>query len=131
MKLAGLLAAVAGLVVALAFFVGTQLVVARVAAANAADAAALAAAPVTFRPFGASGGARSEAARLAAANGATLVRCRCRPDPSFDPRTVEVTVIVSRRLPILGSHSVSATGRARFEPARLLGPPAPVGPWLP
>ena len=91
-------------------------------AAGAADAAALAAAPVTFRPFGARGSPAQEAARFASANRTRLVRCTCPIDRSWDTRTV--TVVVERRvdLPGLGSVDVRATSRATFEPSALLQP---------
>jgi len=92
-----------------------------VQAAGAADAAALAAAPVTFRPFGATGSPVHEASRFAVANGTRLIRCICRVDRSWNTRTV--TVIVERpiSLPGLGRFTVRATSRATFEPAALLG----------
>jgi len=98
---------------------------ARLQVAAAADAAALAAAPVTFLPFGADGGPIDEATRFAAMNGAALVHCACPIDRSFTERTV--TVAVARRvgLPLVGVVTVGATGRAHFAPARLLGPEAP------
>lgn len=89
-------------------------------ATTAADAAALAAAPVTFLPFGAKGSPADEAARFARLNGAQLVWCRCPLDQSFDPRTVEVRVTKSVDLPVLGLTQVEATGRAEFVPAALL-----------
>ncbi len=91
-------------------------------AAGAADAAALAAAPVTFRQFGARGTPTQEAARFASANHTSLVRCVCPIDRSWRKRTV--TVVVERRidLPGLGTVSVRATSRATFEPAALLAP---------
>jgi hypothetical protein len=88
-------------------------------ASTAADAAALAAAPVTFRPFGAAGSPRAEAARLAAANGASLVRCVCDLDTSFADRDVVVEVRLEVDLLISGSTTVRATSRARFSPSRL------------
>jgi secretion/DNA translocation related TadE-like protein len=88
---------------------------------TAADAAALAAAPVTFLPFGATGTPADEAARFAALNHARLAYCRCRLDPSWEPRTVEVQTIVTVDVWILGSFEVRATGRAEFVPALLLG----------
>ena len=93
-----------------------------VQAAGAADAAALAAAPVTFRPFAARGTPTQEAARFASANHTSLVRCVCPIDRSWRKRTV--TVVVERRidLPGLGTVSVRATSRATFEPAALLVP---------
>jgi len=91
-------------------------------AANAADAAALAAAPVTFRPFGASGSPAHEAALFARANGAALVSCGCPIDRSWDTRTVVVTV--ERTISIFGiaTARVRATSRATFEPVALLNP---------
>lgn len=86
----------------------------------AADAAALAAAPVTFRPFGAAGSAAEEAAMFALANGSRLVRCRCNSNPSWEPRTVAVTVRGTFRVLLFGEQSVEATSRAEFIPARLL-----------
>ena len=91
-------------------------------AAAAADAAALAAAPVTFRPFGAGGTASEEAARFAAANGARLVACRCAPDASWEPRTVAVTVAKTVDLAAFGTRTVRASSRAEFVPAQLLNP---------
>jgi hypothetical protein len=93
---------------------------ARVVAVAAADAAALAAAPVTFAPFGAGGTASDEAALFAQANGARLVWCECAPDPSWEPRTVTVRVSVESRLWPAGSVTVEAVGRAEFSPALLL-----------
>lgn len=93
---------------------------ARLEATTAADAAALAAAPVTFLPFGAKGSPTDEAARFARLNGARLVWCRCPPNQSFDPRTVEVRVTRSVDLPVLGLTQIEATGRAEFVPAALL-----------
>ena len=92
----------------------------RFAAANAADAAALAAAPVTFRPFGADGTPRAEAARFAARNGARLLRCRCPVDRSWDARTVEVTVARRIDIPIIGAITIRASSRATFEPLLLV-----------
>ena len=89
-------------------------------ATTAADSAALAAAPVTFLPFGAEGSPADEAARFARLNGAQLVWCRCPPDQSFESRTVEVRVTKSVDLPVLGLIQVEATGRAEFVPAALL-----------
>ena len=82
------------LVVALAA-VG-QVLIARSRVVTAAEAGALAAAPVTFRPFGAAGSATAEAALLVRANGAELLSCSCSHDPGYAPRTVTVTA----RLPV-------------------------------
>lgn len=93
---------------------------ARVEAVAAADAAALAAAPVTFLPFGAEGTPTEEAARFALANGASLLWCACPVDPSWEPRTVAVQVARKAHLWPVGSLTVTAIGRAEFEPALLL-----------
>jgi secretion/DNA translocation related TadE-like protein len=94
---------------------------ARVEATTAADAAALAAAPVTFLPFGATGTPLDEARRFASANGATVVSCSCTLDPSWEPRTVHVEVEKIVHLWPAGRLSVRAIGRAEFSPALLLG----------
>ena len=86
----------------------------------AADAAALAAAPVTFLPFGARGTAAEEAARFAAMNDARLVWCVCPPNPSWEPRTVEVEVEKEVSIWPLGLFVVTGHGRAEFVPAMLL-----------
>jgi hypothetical protein len=91
------------------------------AVTTAADAAALAAAPVTFLPFGAQGSPSQEAARFVVMNGAEMIWCRCEIDRTFEPRTVEVRVRRSVQLPILGTRHVEAIGRAEFVPAALLG----------
>lgn len=116
------MAAVAGFVMLLAVALTTVAGVqgARLRATTAADAAALAAAPVTFLPFGAEGSPTQEAARFARLNGASLISCRCPIDPSFAPRTADVRVRVEVVLPLLGSMTVDATGRAEFVPAALL-----------
>jgi hypothetical protein len=115
-------AAVAGLVVLLTIAIVTVagVQIARMRATTAADAAALAAAPVTFLPFGAEGTPREEAQRFARLNGASVVVCRCEIDRSFEPRSAEVRVRVAVDLPLLGGLSVEATGRAEFVPAALL-----------
>jgi len=114
--------ALVGLVALLALGVGLVGggLAAHAQASNAADAAALAAAPVTFRPFGATDGPASEAARFAAMNGARLVRCTCPIDESWNARTVEVVVVRVIALPVIGSVRIPAMSRATFEPAALL-----------
>jgi secretion/DNA translocation related TadE-like protein len=92
----------------------------RARAQAAADASALAAAPVTFRPFGAEGSPRQEAALFAAANDATLTACRCPEDPSWEPRTVVVTVRVEYPVILFGRQYAEATARAEFVPTKLL-----------
>lgn len=107
-------------VIAIATAASGQYLAAAGQAQSAADAAALAAAPVTFRPFGARGSAREEAATFAVANGATLASCVCSQDPSWSNRTVEVTVRRRVRLVLFGYRSVAATSRAEFAPTMLL-----------
>ena len=111
-----------GLLLVLTLWLAALAVVmqARLDATTAADAAALAAAPVTFLPFGATGSAADEAARFAHLNGAELLWCICGLDQSFEARTVEVRVAKRVHLPILGATNIEATGRAEFAPARLL-----------
>lgn len=118
-----LLLAVGGLALLLVSGVGVvgALLVARTEAVAAADAAALAAAPVTFRPFGAEGSPRQEAARFAALNDARLVQCACSHDPSWAARTVEVTVERQVDLGPLGRVRVRGSSRAEFTPALLIG----------
>jgi hypothetical protein len=115
-----LLVVVLMLVVALGA-IGTG-VAAYVQAAGAADAAALAAAPVTFSAFGAKGSPQQEAARFASANGTRLVTCACPVDRSWRSRTVSITVVRSVDLPGLGRFDVRASSRATFEPEALLQP---------
>ena len=84
-------AALIGLLAVLTAGLGglAQVVAARDQAQMAADAAALAAAPVTFRQFGAKGSAHGEAGRFAEANGARLVGCAgCEIDASWQSRIV-------------------------------------------
>lgn len=119
-----LLLGVAFVVLVLAIGIGDVgiLLAARLQTAAAADAAALAAAPVTFRPFGAESGPAAEARRLAEANGAQLTVCSCPPDGSWNARIV--IVVVERRVALLGlgAVTVAASSRAEFDPAKLLGP---------
>lgn len=93
---------------------------ARVQLSMAADAAALAAAPVTFLPFGATGTPTDEAARFARINGADLDFCSCPIDRSFEPRTVRVQVSSTISLWPVGRIHVTAQSRAEFLPALLL-----------
>ncbi|MCL1692848.1 MAG: pilus assembly protein TadG-related protein [Actinomycetia bacterium] len=117
-----LLLAVAGLVLLLTIGVADAGIAfsARLQAAAAADAAALAAAPVTFRPFGAAGGPVTEARRLARANGAVLTHCSCAVDRTWRSRVVEV--VVERRVELLGlgAITVRASSRAEFAPMALI-----------
>lgn len=93
----------------------------------AADAAALAAAPVTFLPFGAQGTPAEEAARFAAMNDARLVWCICPPNPSWEPRIVEVEVEKQVSIWPLGDFAVKGRGRAEFVPSMLLEEPTADG----
>lgn len=95
----------------------------RVEAGATADAAALAAAPVTFLPFGAAGTAEAEAGRFTRMNGFDLISCVCPQDPSWEARTVTVTVGRTLRLWPIGTVTVEATSRAEFAPALLLDGP--------
>lgn len=117
--------AVVGLLVVLSFGVVDlgRYMAASSQAATAADAAALAAAPVTFRPFGARGSPVAEAARLAAANGSRLVWCACSVDTGFARREVEVVVTARVDLVLLGSRWVRASSRAEFIPTAVLPMP--------
>lgn len=96
---------------------------ARVEVSTAADAAALAAAPVTFLPFGARGTPTEEAARFATLNGARLLFCTCPIDRSWEPRTVEVRTERVVEIWPLAQFTVQAVGRAEFVPALLLAVP--------
>jgi secretion/DNA translocation related TadE-like protein len=117
-----LLVAVAGFVLLLTVALGAVGVClrARVEAVAAADAAALAAAPVTFAPFGAEAGPTEEAARFAVLNGARLVECDCPVDSSWEPRIVTVRVARDVELWPVGSVAVTAVARAEFLPALML-----------
>lgn len=120
------IAVLAGLLAVLAAGLGGigQVVAARETAQLAADAAALAAAPVTFRPFGAGGSPVDEARRYAEVNGARLVRCTgCERDGSWHRRVVEVEVEVSVDVFVFGLGRVEATAAAEFVPVQLLGAP--------
>lgn len=108
-----------GLVLALLVSDVAHLVEARAGLVAAADAAALAAAPVTFAPFGAAGTPAAEAARFAAANGADLLECHCPIDHGWSPRDVTVTVAGSVDLVLLGHREIQATAAARFRPIDL------------
>jgi hypothetical protein len=92
----------------------------RLQVAGAADAAALAAAPVTFAPFGATGTPEQEAARFARLNGSRLVRCRCPIDRSWRSRTVSVVVERPVAIPLVGRVTIRASSRATFEPTALI-----------
>ncbi len=115
---------IVGLLIILGFVVSDvgRYLAARSQVVAAADAAALAAAPVTFHAFGARTGPRGEAARFATANGARLLRCICALDPSFAPRRVEVVVAASVDLSLFGRREVRARSRAEFRPVAVVLP---------
>jgi hypothetical protein len=95
------------------------LVQARARLTTAADAAALAAAPVTFAPFGTAGTPVAEATVFAAANGAVLIECRCPVDRSWASREVAVVVGMSVDLTLLGHREMRAQAAAEFRPVAL------------
>ncbi len=109
-------------VVASVVFLGTAtasvavLVAAKSRANAGADAAALAAAPLTFPSLGGERSPIAEASRLALANAARLVRCRCPVDPSWVARTVDVEVGVVVSVPLFGEIVVRSTASAEFDP---------------
>ena len=97
-----------------------QLLGARGTAVNAADAAALAAAPVTFRDFGSVRSPSDEARQYAQANGARLERCLCPLDGTYAARTVIVDVTVTVDLLGLYRADIGARSAAEFRPMALL-----------
>jgi len=115
----GLAVGGAALVVALLIAAAGQVVASRARADLAADAAALAAAPATFRSFGGSGSPWREADRAATVNGARLVRCECPADSSYAARVVVVEVSVDVDILGLGVRRVSSTAAAEFSPLDL------------
>jgi uncharacterized membrane protein len=117
----GAIAVLAAAIVALALLGvvlagdAARLVVLRTSAQTAADAAALAAGPLTFESTQATAPV-AEAARFAAANGATLIFCDCPVDPVWRPRTVIVEVEVEVQRSWLGVTKVVARAAAEFDP---------------
>ena len=93
---------------------------ARAQAQTASDAAALAAAVATY-PGASSANPEQEAAAVARANGAVVVRCGCAVDRSLAARVVEVVTAVSIDVPVFGQLEVTAASRAEFDPRRWLG----------
>jgi secretion/DNA translocation related TadE-like protein len=86
-------------------------VVIRHRAESAADLAALAAAG----QIGVSGGVCAAAARIAAANGASVLRCHLALAPGGRDGSVRVWLTMSVRLPVIGSREVVASARAGRE----------------
>lgn len=114
-----LAAALVGLLglVAIGLVATGRVVAAYFQATAAADAAALAAAPLTFL----GGDPEAEAAEFAEANGASLVRCLCPLDRSLRARTVRVEVAGNVDLPVFDDLTVRARAAAEFDPVQLLG----------
>lgn len=109
------------LVLAVALVAVVVVINGRIAATTAADAAALGAAPATFSPLGL-GSPTLIAERLAVENGAVLVSCSCRADPSWSTRSVVVEVAVEVVVPVIGPTPVRAVSRAEFVPVALIDP---------
>ena len=92
----------------------------RAKASAAADAAALAAAPLTFHGFGSSVPAADEAGRFASAYGMAVMSCVCAVDESWAPRTATVVVAGPVDLIVFGRRQVSARASAEFDPTSLV-----------
>ncbi len=92
----------------------------RATAVAAADAAALAAAPVTFHGFGTPGTPAAEAQRFAAFHGMAVTSCDCPVDRSWDRRTVTVVVAGAVDLIVFGQPTVSAVATAEFDPTKIV-----------
>ena len=107
--------AVAGvlLMIGIAVLDISAVVSARTRSQTAADAAALAAAPATFTL---ASSPLQAAKRMAEANGARLVWCRCRVDRRPEVRTVTVETAVVARLRLWKEVTVFAQSRAEFIP---------------
>jgi secretion/DNA translocation related TadE-like protein len=93
--------------------VRTLAVLARHRAEASADLAALAAAG----RIGVSDDACAAASRVARANTARLRSCSVRLAPDGRSGTVALSVVLTARLPVVGSSQVVATARAAREPA--------------
>lgn len=111
-----------GVILALLVIDVAEIVLARARLAAAADAVALAAAPITFAHFGGDGNPTDEAAELAAANGVDLIECVCVVDRSWSPRQVVVVVADTVELSVLGNRRLTAMAAAEFEPVSLADP---------
>mgnify|MGYP001812257601 FL=1 len=103
---------------------GAHVATARAKLTAAADAAALAAAPLTFAGFGPEPRPERAAAAIAAENGVRLEQCRCDIDRTWAPRTVVVVVAADVGLLLLPNRSLRATSAAEFRPVDL-GRPIP------
>jgi Flp pilus assembly protein TadG len=93
---------------------------ARLHAAAAADAVALAAAPATFPRANDRDTPTEAARRIAAANDVRVIACRCAVDASWATRRVEVVVAREVELVMLGRHEVRAIGAAEFSPTAVV-----------
>lgn len=96
-----------------------HVVAARAGLTTAADAAVLAAAPVTFAPFGTNESPRQAAATVAAANGAALLDCECEIDRSWATRRVTVTAELVVELVLLSDQRLTVTAAAEFRPVAM------------
>ena len=105
---------VAGLVADVAYVAA-----ARANLTTAADAAALAAAPLTFARFGDESRPDRAAVAIAAEMGVRLEACHCDIDRSWAPRTVVVVVAADVNLLILRDRNLRATAAAEFRPVDL------------
>ena len=111
---ASLLAVAVSVVVVVASLVATdiaRMVDVRLKALAAADAAALAAAPLTI-----DGNPVAEATRFAQLNQARLVSCKCPVDPSPIVRWVTVVVEIPVDTWIIPARVVTAVANAEFDP---------------
>lgn len=96
-----------------------RMTVARATAVAAADAAALAAAPLTFAVFGVEADPMAAAVKLAEAHGTELLECRCSIDRSWAAREVLVVVALDVELLLLTDRRVEAASAAEFRPILL------------
>ncbi|MDQ2751146.1 MAG: pilus assembly protein TadG-related protein [Actinomycetota bacterium] len=96
------------LAVAFAGTVRATAVLVRHRAESAADLAALAAAG----QIGVTGGVCVAAARTAAANGASILRCQPLLGPSGRSGSVTVSITMRVTLPVVGAREVAASARA-------------------
>ena len=96
-----------------------RVAIARARATVAADAAALAAAPITFSSFGDEDDPARAAAAIAEVNGADLVECLCPTDRSWARRVVVTVVSIDVDLLLFPDRRVAAAAAAEFRPVLL------------
>ena len=109
------------MVLGTALIVGlAQMAVARAVAQSAADAAALAAAPLTFHAYDGVGDPEAAARDAVATNGAELVDCRCPIDRTWSDRVVVVRASVAARPLAIWQLTIAAEAAAEFRPVDLL-----------